>query len=354
MESSARIEPFGRTPAGGAVEAIVLTNAQGMQVRILSLGATIQSVLVPDRHGAFADVALGYADAASYCSDPHYFGATIGRVANRIAGGRFELDGRAHQLTCNDGPNSLHGGEQGFDSRCWSIEELRTGERPGVGLRLVSPDGDQGYPGTLTVTADFMLAPDNWLAIDYRATTDRSTVVNLTNHAYWNLQGDGMAEGALGHLLQVPADAILPIDALAIPTGEVVPVEGTPFDFRNARPLRERIAADHPQIAAGKGYDHTWVLGSGSGLRMAARLYDPVSGRVLELLTDKPGVQVYSGNFLGGPGSGKSGRVYRPGDGIALEPQDFPDSPNQPHFGSIRLDPGETYRHRIEFRFGTD
>lgn len=353
MEPSARIEPFGLTPGGDGVEAIVLTNAAGMQVRILTLGATIQSVLAPDRNGKMADVVLGYADAESYCGDPHYFGATIGRVGNRIAGGRFELDGERFQVICNDGPNTLHGGCEGFDSRCWSIAKLRTGSRPECQLRLVSPDGDQGFPGTLEVAAAFTLEADNRLAIEYTATTDRPTVVNLTNHSYWNLQGDGSEEGALGHLLQVYADEFLPIDAHSIPTGEVVSVDGGPFDFRQSTPMAERISDCHPQILAGNGYDHCWSLRSESGLRIAARLADPVSGRVLEVFSDKPGLQVYSGNFLGGSRLGKSGRAYRPGDGIALEPQDFPDSPNQPQFGSVRLGPGDTYQQRIEFRFST-
>lgn len=331
----------------------MLANAAGMQVRILTMGATIQSVLVPDRNGVMADVVLGYPDAASYCGDPHYFGATIGRVANRIAAGRFQLDGEYYQVSCNDGENALHGGSEGFDSRCWSIAQLRTGDRPGVVLRLVSPDGDQGFPGTLTVTATFSLEPDNQLAIEYRATTDRPTVVNLTNHAYWNLQGDGSEEGALGHLLLISSDAYLPIGARSIPTGEVVSVDGGPFDFRQATPISDRISAPHPQIAAGNGYDHCWVLRPDAGLRIAARLHDPGSGRVLDVLTNKPGLQVYSGNFLGGPRFGKPARSYRPGDGIALEPQDFPDSPNHSQFGSICLGPGETYRHQIEFRFST-
>lgn len=351
MKASARIEPFDQTPGGDVVEAIVLTNVAGMRVRILTLGATIQSVVVPDRNGMMADVVLGYPDAASYVGDPHYFGATIGRVANRIAEGRFELDGEHYQVNCNDGPNALHGGREGFDSRCWTIAEMRIGERPKVVLRLVSPDGDQGFPGTLEVTAAFTLEPDNRLAVEYRAATDRPTVVNLTNHAYWNLQGDGSEEGALGHLLQVYADEFLPIDAHSIPAGKVVSVAGSSFDFRRATPIAERISDHHPQILAGNGYDHCWALRSEPGLRIAARLADTVSGRVLEVVSDKPGIQVYSGNFLGGPRMGKSGRAYRPGDGIALEPQDFPDSPNHPQFGCIRLGPGETYQHRIEFRF---
>lgn len=350
MDPAARIEPFGKTGAGEDVDAIVLSNAGGMQVRILTLGATIQSVIVPDRDGNLADVTLGYPTAEDYCVDPHYFGATIGRVANRIAGGRFEVDGQEVQVSCNDGANSLHGGAEGFDKRCWSMIAACGGVRPGVTLRLISPDGDQGYPGTLAVTAEFTLEQDNRLTIDYRATTDRATMVNLTNHAYWNLQGEGSSEGALGHLLEIPAEAFLATDAYSIPTGEFVPVRGSPFDFVSARPISDGIGAQHPQIELGHGYDHNWVLQSGFGLRLAARLADPQSGRRLEVWSNKPGVQFYSGNHLGGA-TGKSGRAYQAGDGIAIEPQDFPDSPNHPAFGSVRLDPGEIYHHRIEFAF---
>jgi aldose 1-epimerase len=351
LDPAARIEPFGTTDAGEAVDAVVLTNAAGMQVRILTLGATIQSVIVPDREGNMADVALGYPTAEGYCADPHYFGATIGRVANRIAGGRFAIDGQAAQVSCNDGANSLHGGGEGFDKRCWSLVETRGGDRPGVTLRLVSPDGDQGYPGTLTVTAEFVIESDNRLTINYQAMTDRATVVNLTNHAYWNLQGEGSPGSALGHLLEIPAEAFLATDAGSIPTGEFAPVRGSPFDFRSARPISDGNDARHPQIEVGHGYDHNWVLQPAPGLRLAARLHDPKSGRVLEVRTDKPGVQFYSGNFLGGFLAGKSGRPYHPGDGVAIEPQDFPDSPNHPEFASIRLDPGQTYCHQIEFAF---
>lgn len=352
MDRSNTVEPFGKTTAGEAVDAIVLANAAGMRVRVLTLGATIQSVIVPDRNGVLADVTLGYPLASDYCCDPNYLGATIGRVANRVAGGRFTLDGQAVQVTCNDGPNSLHGGIDGFDKRCWTVADMRGGQRPGVTLRLVSPHLDQGYPGTLTVTADFVLEPDNRLTIDYRATTDRATVVNLTNHAYWNLHGEGSLQGALDHLLEIPADSYLAIDDTSIPNGDIVPVTASPFDFRIAKSISDGIAVKHPQIEAGHGYDHNWVLKPATGLRLAARLADPHSGRTLEVWSSKPGVQFYSGNFLGGA-AGKSGRSYRSGNGIAIEPQDFPDSPNHPEFGSIRLDPGETYHHRIEFAFST-
>lgn len=354
MADSPRIAvaPFGVTPAGDKVDAVTLTNAAGMTVRLMTLGATIQSVLVPDRHGTLADVTLGHASAAEYCTSPHYFGASIGRVANRLATGRCPIDGQTHSISCNDGANALHGGQHGFDKRIWSIVELRDGERPGVTLQLISPDGDQGFPGTLTVIADVDLDDENRLEINYRATTDRATAVNLTNHAYWNLGGVDDVQSALDHVLTIPAQHFLATDDHLIPTGEFVAVAGTPFDFRTARPIGQGIRdATHRQIAIGRGYDHNWVLDPADGLRRAARLVDPGSGRVLELWTNKPGVQFYSGNFLDGGHRGKSDRFYRMGDGIALEPQDFPDTPNHPAFGSITLAPGDTYHHQIVYAF---
>lgn len=348
------IESFGATPAGDPVEVVTLTNATGMQVRLLTLGAIIQSVQVPDREGRLADVTLGHASPAEYCSSPHYFGASVGRVANRLAAGRCPIAGLEYQVSCNDGANALHGGRDGFDKRCWMIAALREGNRPGVTMRLVSPEGDQGFPGTLTVTADFELDAENRLYISYRATTDSPTAVNLTNHAYWNLAGEGSAQGALDHFLTIPAQSFHATDENSIPTGAFVSVANTPFDFRIPRQVSEGVRdARDPQIAIGRGYDHNWVLDPADGLRLAARLADPKSGRVLEIWTNKPGLQFYSGNFLDARQCGKSNNRYRMGDGIALEPQNFPDTPNRPEFGSIRLDPGETYHHQIVFAFST-
>lgn len=347
--------PFGQMPDGTAVERITLSNGSGLAVSLLTLGATIQAVHAPDRHGNFADITPGFADVDGYLASTDYFGATVGRVANRIAGGRFSLDGKIYELPVNNGPNSLHGGAEGFDRRVWTVDALSDGDAPSVTLGLVSPHLDQGYPGTLTVAARFTL-DGILLALHLSATTDRPTILNLTNHAYWNLAGDGAAEDAMGHILTIPADAMLPTDATAIPTGEFRPVAGTPFDFRTPTPIGARIRdASDPQIRIGRGYDHNMVISRRPAAepRLVARLEHPPSGRTLELLSDQPGLQLYSGNFLDGTQAGKAGRLYRQGDAVALEPQMFPDTPNQPAFGSLRLDPGDTWQRTILYRFGT-
>ena len=345
---------FGQLPDGRAVEAVTLGNDAGMTVRLIAYGAAIQSVVVPGRDGEPADVALGYPSLDGYLAKSEYFGATVGRVANRIAKGRFVLDGKPYEVPVNNGPNSLHGGTQGFDKVLWDVVEVKPGATPSVTFRYVSPDGDQGYPGTLTTTATYTLGADNALSIDYRATTDRTTLVNLSNHAYWNLAGEGSPGGAMGHLLTIPADHYSPTDATAIPTGEFRPVAGTAFDFRTPTPVGARVRdASDEQIAFGRGYDHNWVVSRerAASPRLVARAEDPGSGRVLEVLSDQPGVQFYSGNFFDGTVKGKSGRLYRMGDAIVLEPQMFPDTPNRPEFGSVRLEPGQEYRNRIVFRF---
>jgi len=347
---------FGELPDGRVVEAVTLSNAAGMRVRLIAFGAAIQSVWVPDREGVMADVALGHASLAGYLDKRDYFGTTVGRVANRIAGGRFVLDGVAYQVPVNNGPNSLHGGDQGFDRVLWEIVDVVSGARPSVTFRYLSADGDQGYPGMLSAEVTYALDEVNALSVHYRATTDRATIVNLSNHAYWNLAGEGALAGAMGHLLTIPADHYLPTDANAIPTGELRAVDGTPFDFRIATPVGARVReAVDQQIAFGRGYDHNWVVSRtrSAEVRLLARVEEPVSGRVLEVLSDQPGVQFYSGNFLDGTTAGKSGRLYRMGDAIVLEPQMFPDTPNQPAFGSVRLEPGQEYHNRILFRFST-
>jgi aldose 1-epimerase len=312
--------------------------------------------MAPDREGSTVDVALGHATIEPYLEQPQYFGATCGRVANRIAQGRFTLDGIEYRVPVNNGANSLHGGAAGFDKLLWEIVEVRDGPAPAVTLRLVSPDGDQGFPGTLEVTAVYALDESGTLSVDYAATTDRPTLVNLTNHAYWNLAGEGSADGAMGHLLTIPAEHYLPTDAGAIPTGELRSVAGTPFDFRTPRPvgMRVRDALDE-QIRIGRGYDHNWAIAHdvADRPRLLARVEEPVSGRVLEVHSTQPGLQFYSGNFLDGSTAGKGARLFRQGDAIVLEPQMFPDTPNRPEFGSLRLAPGATYRNRIEFRFST-
>jgi aldose 1-epimerase len=345
--------PFGTLPNGEKVEAIRLAGRGAIQIRILTYGATIQSLLAPDRHGALADVALGHATLAPYLDQPQYMGATVGRVANRIAGGRFTLDGRAYRVPVNNGPNSLHGGAEGFDKRNWGLVQS---DATSAVLRLVSHDGDQGYPGTLTVTATYSLSGENELSVEYLATTDRTTIVNLSNHAYWNLAGEGTPRGAMEHLLTIPADHYLPTDATAIPTGELRSVHGTPFDFRRPRRIADHVRDAHDeQLRFGRGYDHNWVIAREVGLepRLLARAEDPGSGRIMEVLSNQPGIQFYSGNFLDATSSGKAGCLYRMGDAIVLEPQMPPDTPNRPEFGSLRLEPGETYRNVIVWRFST-
>jgi aldose 1-epimerase len=344
--------PFGILPGGETVEAIVLAARGALRVRILSYGATIQSVLVPDRQGALDDVALGHSTLTPYLDQPQYMGSTVGRVANRIAGGRFTLDGRQYDVPVNNGPNSLHGGAQGFDKRNWEVVESNPTR---LILRLISPDGDQGYPGTVTATATYTL-DDDALTVEYAATTDRPTLVNLSSHGYWNLAGEGAARGALGQRLTILADHYLPTDASAIPTGEIRPVDGTAFDFREPRRIDEHVRdASDEQIRVGRGYDHNWIVARevSAGTRLVARLEDPQSGRIMELLSNQPGLQFYSGNFLDGTSAGKAGRLYRMGDAIVLEPQMFPDTPNRPDFGSVRLNPGQTYRNVIVWRFST-
>lgn len=347
--------PFGKMPDGETVEGITLTNGSGMQARIITYGAALQSLLVPDRHEELADVTLGYPTMEGYLAKGEFFGATVGRVANRIAGGKFTLDGKSYQTPLNDGPNALHGGTKGFDKVNWKVVEVKDGAAASVTLRYVSPHMDQGYPGTLTVTATYTLDENNMLGVDYRATTDRPTVVNLSNHAYWNLAGEGAPEGAMGHLLTIPADHFTPVNATLIPTGEFRPVAGTIFDFRRPKPIGERVRTNEEQILFGKGYDHNWVVARDLSRepRLLARVEEPNSGRVMHVYSNQPGIQFYSGNFLDGTIVGKSGRLYRQGDAIVLEPQMFPDAPNQPAFGSVRLNPGQTYRNSIQFRFST-
>lgn len=344
---------LGAMPDGAEVEAITLTDGSGMQARVLTLGAALHSLTVRDRDGKFADVVLADPTLEATLAKPQYFGTTVGRFANRIAKGKFTLDGRAYSVPTNDGPNSLHGGTRGFDKVVWEVVEAEPNR---VALKYVSPNGDQGYPGKLTVTATYALEGEGRLAIEYRATTDAPTIVNLSNHAYWNLAGEGSGT-AMEHELTIHADAYTPVDETLIPTGEIVPVEGTVFDFRKAKPIgRDLRTGSEPQLLHGRGYDHNWVISRkpSDTLREVARVRDPRSGRVMSLSSSQPGLQFYSGNFLDGTTVGKGGRVYRQGDAIALEPQLFPDTPNQPEFGSARLAPGQEYVNRMVYRFTTD
>lgn len=354
--AEAKRETFGTLPDGRAVGAVVLSNGHGVSARIIAYGASIQSVILPDRVGTPADIALGYPTIADYLAKPQYLGATVGRFANRIARGRFTLDGKAFQVPVNNGVNSLHGGTIGFDKVLWTVTAVKSLPTASVTLRYVSRDGDQGYPGTMTVDATYSLDEQDQLRIEYRSTTDRPTIANITNHAYWNLAGEGAAAGAMGHLVTIPADTYLPTDAGAIPTGERKPVAGTVFDFRTAHAVGERVRdAGDEQIVFGRGYDHNWIVGDRvtPGLHLMARVVEPVSGRGFELMSNQPGLQFYSGNFLDATSRGKANRLYREGDAIVMEPQIFPDTPNQPAFGSARLRPGQIYRNVIVYRFTT-
>lgn len=335
---------FGTLADGRLVEAITLTGS-AVGVTVISYGAAIQAVRTPDRYGNIADIVIGYDDLAGYLTRTNYFGSTVGRYANRIAGGRFAIDGQCYQLPLNNGPNSLHGGSDGFDTRLWDVMSVDSGNPARVTMGLVSPDGDQGYPGALTATVDYALDESGALSITFRATTDRPTVVNLTNHAYWNLSGNAESS-AMDTILTIPADAYLPVDAGQIPTGEVCAVAETPFDFRRPAAVRARHA---------QGFDHNWVISRERATepRLVARAEDPGSGRALDVLSTEPGLQFYSGSFLDGTIKGKGGKLYRQGDGFCLEPQMFPDTPNQPAFGSTRLDPGQVYEHRMIYRFST-
>jgi len=351
--ATAKREAFGALSDGTKIEAVVLRGSNGVSARIMTLGATLQSFNAPDRAGKIADVTLGYDDARSYIDRPNFWGPTIGRYANRIAGGRFTLDGKQYKLTLNDKTNSLHGGTTGFDKRVWRISDVS--QKNGVArvaMTLTSPAGDQGYPGTLTVTVTYTLDDRGALAIDFDARTDAPTVVNLTNHALFNMAGEGQP-GALAQRMTIPAARYTPTNAALIPTGELKPVAGSPFDFRTPRAIDDVVRDGRDsQIVVGRGIDHNFVLDAGRTPtpKLAVRLEDPRSGRVLEVLSDQPGVQVYTGNFIDGTLVGKGGHLYRMGDGIAMEPQVFPDTPNQPAFGSARVDPGKPYHHRMIYR----
>jgi aldose 1-epimerase len=347
---------FGHMPDGRVVYSVSLRSGHGVSVRVITYGARVQSIVSPDWKGRRADIVLGYANLSGYLSksDP-YFGATVGRYANRIARGRFTLDGKRYQLTINDGPNSLHGGSKGFDRHLWRIVRITQGSSASVTMRLVSPNGDQGYPGTLTVWATYALDASNRLRIAYRATTSAPTIVNISNHIYWNLSGEGSGS-VLGERLMIAGKAITPVDATQIPTGEIESVIGTPFDFLRAKPIGRDIRDGHSrQLVIGRGYDMNWVISRApvAKMRLVAQVFDPRSGREIRLLSMEPGLQFYSGNFLNGTIVGTSGHIYRQGDGFVLEPQMFPDTPNHPNFGSAELRPGEYYRNVFVYSIST-
>jgi aldose 1-epimerase len=344
------------TAEGQSVERYILTSGQGVAVNILNYGGIIQEIAAPDRHGQVANITLGFAQLDGYAAGHPFFGALAGRFANRIARGRFALDGVTYQLALNDGPNALHGGVAGFDKQLWQVvEERQDGEEVGLILTRVSPDGEEGYPGTLQVQVTYTLTRGNALRIDYRATTDRPTVLNLTNHAYFNLAGEGSGT-IYDHVMQINATRYTPVDDTLIPTGELAPVAGTPLDFTRPAPIGARIRDGHPQIVLGRGYDHNFVLDrpapTDTSLIVAAAVTHPASGRTLQVMTTEPGLQFYSGNFLDGRYVGTSGRTYRQADGFCLETQHYPDTPNQPGFPPAVLRPGQQYASTTVYTFG--
>lgn len=343
--------PFDTLPDGHPVEVITLVNGQGMEVRAMTYGATILSIKVPDARGVMGDVVLGYDSLAGYVRNSPYFGAVVGRYGNRIAGGRFTLDGTAYTLAVNNGPNALHGGLRGFDKAVWKPELMRSDSSVGVAFTLVSPDGDEGYPGTLTARVTYtLMRARNEIAVDYEAATDRATPVNLTNHSYFNL---AVGDDILGHLLTLNADSMTPVDSTLIPTGAITPVSGTPFDFRTPMTIGARIDAKDEQIRNGGGYDHNFVINrTAPGLVHVAHVSEPTTGRTLDVSTTEPGVQFYSGNFLDGTIIGKGGNYYQRRFAFCLETQHYPDSPNHPDFPSTILRPGSLYRSRTVFGFG--
>ncbi len=347
-------KPYGTTADGVAVAEYTLANGAGMEVKIITYGGIITSIRVPGRDDRVENVVLGLASLREYETKSPYFGAITGRFANRIAEGKFTLDGVTHQLDVNNGPNSLHGGLRGFDKQVWAARELDSQGESALELTYHSPDGDQKFPGALDVKVVYTLTGANELHIDYSATTDKPTIVNLTNHSYFNLKGEG--EGDIcDHVVMINASRYTPVNAALIPTGEVAPVVGTPLDFRQPKPVALGIRSDHPQIVMAKGYDHNWVLDRTSdddtSLILAARVQEPESGRVLEVLTTEPAIQFYAGNFLDASLYGPSGRAYRQGDGFCLETQHYPDSPNHAGFPSTVLRPGENYRTKTVFKF---
>jgi aldose 1-epimerase len=346
--------PFGTLADGGKVTLYTLTNAAGAEARIINYGAVVASLKVPDKQGKLRDVVLGYDDLAGYAKDKDFFGCIVGRYGNRIGAGKFTLDGKTYQLDLNNGPNHLHGGSQGFCKRLWKGEAVKGKNGPGVKLTYVSKDGEQGYPGTATLTVTYTLTRDNGLRIDYLGTTDQPTVFNPTHHPYLNLSGDP-TRTILDEEMTIVADKTTPVDAGLIPTGKLADVAGTPMDFRKATKIGARIDAKDEQLGFGKGYDHNWVLSGGHTKkpRKVAELYDSASGIVLQILTDQPGFQFYSGNFLNGTIHGKGGVAYQHRTAVVLEAQMFPDSPNHPDFPSTVLRPKQKYTQTTIYQFST-
>lgn len=345
---------LGQLESGQAISSYLLQNANGVSMRVMNYGCIIMELMTPDRDGEIADITLGYDHLEGYLELTPYFGAIVGRYGNRIANGKFELDGVEYPLEQNNGPNALHGGLKGFDKLAWDVETFQGENHQGLTCSLISPDGDQGYPGTLSAKVTYTLNNANELIIDYLATSDKATPINLTQHAYFNLSGFKNGD-ILDHSMQIHADAFTPVDETLIPTGEIAPVSGTAFDFNQAKLIGAQIDASEVQIERGGGYDHNFVLNGEAGtLRPAARVVHAGSGRVLEVETTEPGVQFYTGNFLDGAITGKNGVVYNRRSGFCLETQHFPDSPNQSSFPSTILRPGEKYESQTVFKFSTE
>jgi aldose 1-epimerase len=350
-EASIVHRPFGKLPDGTPVESFTLTNAAGMEVGVIDYGGIVTSIRVPDRHGALADVVLGYDSLAGYIKNPAHLGALVGRYANRIGKARFTLDGKTYHLAANDGANTLHGGLKGFDKALWHAQSFKKPGEVGVVLTHTSPDGEEGFPGNLTMRVTYALTDANELSLDYSARTDAPTVLNLTHHDYFNLAGEGSGN-VLEHRMQIDASRYTPVDATMIPLGTLASVAGTPFDFRKPTPIGARIGAHDPQLERGAGYDHNFVIDRrGNELVTAARVEEPKSGRVLEVRTTEPGVQFYSANYL--DVTGKAGHAYHKRDAFCLETQHYPDSPNQPAFPTTTLRPGEQFHSRTVYAFST-
>jgi aldose 1-epimerase len=353
--SQAEIKPeaFHRTIDGSQVDLYTLKNSNGLEAKITNYGGIVVSLAVPDKNGKFGDVVLGYDTLNDYIGSTPYFGCLVGRYGNRIAKGRFTIGGVEYQLAQNNDSNALHGGRKGFDKAVWQAEKVETSDGPGLKLTYTSKDGEEDYPGTLNCTVTYTLTNKNELKIEYAAETDKPTFVNLTHHSYFNLK-DGGGSDILGHELMIKASKFTPVDKGLIPTGELKPVAGTPLDFNKPTAIGARVETDDEQLKFGKGYDHNWVLDrQGQDLELVASLYEPTSGRVMEVLTTEPGLQFYCGNFLDGTNKGKGGTVYQHRTGLCLETQHFPDSPNHPDFPTTELKPGEKYTQTTVYRFST-
>jgi len=347
-------ESFGKTGDGRPVDLYTLTNSHGLELRAMTYGGIIVSLRVPDKNGKLGDIVLGHETLEGYIPNTPYFGVIVGRYANRIANAAFILDGVKYALAKNDGPNSLHGGIKGFNQQIWEGKEFKNAKGVGVAFSYLSKDGEEGYPGNLKVKVSYTLTNENQLVVDYQATTDKATPLNLSQHSYFNLAGEGNGD-ILGHHLMLNADRFTPVDKTLIPTGELRPVKGTPKDFTKPTAIGARISDDYEQLVVGRGYDHNWVINrKDDSLTLAAKVHEPTSGRIMEVFTTQPGVQFYSGNFLDGTITGKQGHVYKHRYGLCLETQHYPDSPNHPEFPSSILRPGQTFKSQTVFKFSTE